>query len=207
MTVKIQDFANPFDAIRQFEQEICSYTGAPYAVVTDCCTHAIEMVFRLRPPTETIKFTCWTYISVLMTMHKLGIKYELIEEQWHGSYQFHGTNVVDSARNFSRNMYVPGTTWCVSFGRTKPLQIGSGGCVLTDDADLAQRLQRMRYDGRDIYQYSPWVDQHEFDLGFHYYMNPELCVDGINLLRSNTLVTQTEAMHQYPDCRKIRIRG
>lgn len=207
MTVNIADFGNPFDAIRQFEQEICDYTGAPYAVVTDCCTHAIEMVFRLRPPTEPVKFTCWTYISVLMTMHKLGIDYELIDEAWNGHYSFHGTNVIDSARHFSKNMFKPGTVWCVSFGRTKPLQIGYGGCVLTDDADMAKRLHRMRYDGRDIYNYSPWVDQQEFDLGFHYYLNPEMCVDGINLLRNGTFVEQTPALHAYPDCRKIRIRG
>lgn len=207
MNVCIKDFAQPFDAVKLFEDEIAAYTGAPFAVATDCCTHAIEMVFRVRPPQGVIKFTCWTYLSVLMTMHKLGLAYELVDEAWTGMYQFHGTQVYDSARCLEANMYRPGTTQCLSFGRTKPLQIGTGGCVLTDDADLAHRISRMRYDGRDIHTYSPWIDQPEFDLGFHYYMSPEQCVTGINLLRSGDLLTQTKAMHQYPDCRRVRING
>ena len=34
--------SNAFDIIREFEEELASYTGAKYAVMTDCCTHALE---------------------------------------------------------------------------------------------------------------------------------------------------------------------
>ena len=32
-----------FDKILEFETALAEYTGAPYAVMTDCCTHAIEL--------------------------------------------------------------------------------------------------------------------------------------------------------------------
>ena len=33
--------SNPFDVVRQFEQELCRYTGAPFAVTTNSCTNAL----------------------------------------------------------------------------------------------------------------------------------------------------------------------
>ena len=35
------------ESVRKFEQELATFTGAPYVVTTDCCTHAIELCFRL----------------------------------------------------------------------------------------------------------------------------------------------------------------
>ena len=32
-----------FDKIIEFETALAEYTGAPYAISTDCCTHAIEL--------------------------------------------------------------------------------------------------------------------------------------------------------------------
>jgi len=29
-----------FDKIKKFEEELAEFTGAPYAIMTDCCTHA-----------------------------------------------------------------------------------------------------------------------------------------------------------------------
>ena len=34
------------DKISEFEKALAKYTGAPYAIMTDCCTHAIEMCLR-----------------------------------------------------------------------------------------------------------------------------------------------------------------
>ena len=42
----IADYKNPFDAIPEFESAVAKYTGAPYCVTTDCCTHAMEIAFR-----------------------------------------------------------------------------------------------------------------------------------------------------------------
>ena len=61
-----------FEAIERFEQALAKFTGAPYAVMTDCCTHAIELAFRL-DRVQQCEFTPFTYLSVPMTMHKLGV--------------------------------------------------------------------------------------------------------------------------------------
>ena len=203
--MKLSDYTQPFDAIKDFEQAVAEYTGAPYCIATDSCTHAIEMVFRFQPPVDKIKFTAITYLSVLMTMHKLNIDYELINEKWQGEYAFEGTNVFDSARRFEKNMFKKGHVQCCSFGRTKPLEIGQGGCILTDDAKLAQAVYEMRYDGRKLYDYNRWPDQKIFRVGFHYYMRPEEAIDGLNLLANEQFTYQKEEFYNYPDCRNIQI--
>lgn len=202
----IQDYKNPFRAIEDFESLLCQYTGAPYAVTTDCCTHAIEMVLRLNPPASAISFSAHTYLSVLMTMRQLGINYALVDEPWRGGYRFHGTNVWDCARQLDPGMYKSGQIQCISFGRTKPLEVGRGGCVLTDDPELAEKLSRMRYDGRDIITYSPWALQRDFDLGYHYYMRPEEAIVAMNKFDAGDFVPQTDDLYNYPDCRTINIR-
>lgn len=202
----IADYKDPFQSILDFEEAVAKFTGAPYCITTDCCTHAIEIVFRLKHNGAPIAFPAKNYLSVPMTMHKLGIKYTLLDKEWRGSYQFEGTNIWDCARRFEENMYQPGTVQCVSFGTTKPLQIGLGGCILTDDRDLYEQASRMRYDGRDIFKYSPWKDQKDFIVGYHYYLRPEECVTGLNLLEARQFTEQIEKYYdRYPDCREIRI--
>lgn len=201
----LSDFPNPFDAVLAFERAISDYTGAPYCVVTDCCSHAIEIAFRLQPPLGPVAFPARTYLSVLMTMHKLGIKYHLQDVAWRSSYRFEGSNVYDCARQFEPNMYLPGSIQCISFGKTKPLQIGRGGCLLTDSAELYQQASCMRFDGRDIFTYSPWVTQQKFRVGYHYYLRPEECVTGLNLLQNQQFTEQIDSYYNYPDCRQIEI--
>lgn len=203
----LKDYKNPFQAILDFEAAICDFTGAPYCVTTDCCTHAIEIAFRLTHNNEKVSFPARTYLSVPMTMHKLGIGYELTNERWKNSYQFQGTKIWDCARHFESNMYKPGSIQCVSFGFTKPLQIGLGGCILTDDLTVYQRASRMRYDGRDIFNYSPWPSQTSFEVGYHYYLRPEECVIGLNLLENKQFIAQLDKYFDYPDCREITINA
>ena len=138
-----------FDKIFEFEQALAEYTGAPYAVMTDCCTHAIEMCMRF-DKVKRVQFPAYTYLSIPMTMHKLGITYGLLDQKWTGEYQFNGTRIWDSARRLERGMYRPGQLQCLSFGNGKPLQIGRGGAILTDDVEIYDQLSMMRYDGRDL---------------------------------------------------------
>lgn len=78
--------SNPFDTILKFEQALAEYTGAPYAITTDCCTHAIELCLRYHK-SNYVSFTAYTYLSLPMTMHKLGIQYNLKDEpDWVGKY-------------------------------------------------------------------------------------------------------------------------
>jgi dTDP-4-amino-4,6-dideoxygalactose transaminase len=90
---------------------------------------------------------------------------------------------------------------CLSFGHTKPLQLGKCGAILLDDPGAYQHLSRMRSDGRDL-KIHPWETQTEFGEGYHYCPTLETCEQGIKLL------TQTPPQSQkatYPDCRKIFI--
>ena len=43
---------------------LAEWWGSPYAVATDCCTHAIELSLRLDQPDQTITVPEHTYISV-----------------------------------------------------------------------------------------------------------------------------------------------
>jgi dTDP-4-amino-4,6-dideoxygalactose transaminase len=63
-----------------------------------------------------------------------------------------GTRIWDSARLLKREgMYRPGQLQCLSFGYTKPLEIGRGGAILTDDVEVSDNiLSQQRYDGRDL---------------------------------------------------------
>lgn len=208
--ITLNDYPDAFLAIKDFESALCEYTGAPYCITTDCCTHAIEIAFRLAHDGSAVTFPAKTYISVLMTMHKLGIEYTLEDVEWRQCYQFKNSRIWDCARLLEPAMYELGTIQCLSFGRTKPLQINRGGCILTDNADVYHRASRMRYDGRDIFQYSigtehSWAMQKEFDVGYHYYLRPEDCVTGLNLLRQGNFVPQVEKHYNYPDCRTVKI--
>ena len=35
----------PLSLIQEFEEKLAQYTQAPYAIMTDCCTHALELCY------------------------------------------------------------------------------------------------------------------------------------------------------------------
>lgn len=187
-----------FKTLFEFEEALAKYTGAPYVVVTDGCTHALELVFRFQK-INRCKFTAYTYLSIPMLMYQLGIKFELQEESWTGEYQFYGTNIWDSARRLERNMYRPGQVQCLSFGNGKPLQIGKAGAILTDDVEEYDQISRMRSDGRDL-RISPWQQQEVFKQGYHYCPTLETCQLGLDLLQQ---VDQKPKYQAYPDLRTL----
>ena len=195
-----------FDKILQFERALAEFTGAPYAIMTDCCTHAIELCLRYDKVKEC-KFQPYTYLSIPMTMHKLGIKYEYLDhawQRWVGQYPFLETRIWDAARRLEQDMYIPNTLMCLSFGYGKPLQIGRGGAILLDDVEAYDTILAQRYDGRDL-TISPWETQQVFKVGYHYKPTPEEAQQGLALLDS-IKKTKPEPVHvDYPDLRKIKI--
>lgn len=193
-----------FNKILEFEKSLASFTGAPYAISTDCCTHAIELCLIYKKVVKT-KFSAFTYLSIPMTMHKLKIEYDLIPETWIGEYRFYGTDIWDSARRLEPNMYRSGQMQCLSFGYGKPVDAGRGGAILLDDPVAYEKITKMRYDGRNL-SILPWVEQIEFNLGFHYKLNPEECEIAnkklsVYIERKNYSPVKVD----YPDCRKIKI--
>lgn len=196
-----------FDDIRRFETALAEYTGAPYVIMTDCCTHALELCLRY-DRVEFCAFTPFTYLSIPMLMHKLKIQfyYEVgTPAQWVGEYKFRKTRIWDSARRLEKDMYRPGQMQCLSFGHTKPLHIGRGGAILLDDKEAYDALIKMRYDGRDL-NISPWEDQKEFRVGYHYKPTPEEAVTGLALLEGIKEFPVEPKFVQYPDLRNITIK-
>ena len=193
-----------FDQFTEFEQALSEYTGAPYVVLTDCCTHAIELCLRLKKPGP-----CWipyrSYLSVPMTFHKLGIPYYLdTNVEWTGEYRIAPSNIWDSARRFERGMYRAGALQCLSFGYSKTLEIGHGGAILTSNKEDYTALKHMSYDGRDL-TISPWQDQVEFRVGYHYKPAIEDCVKGLEMLAAGKLKDPKTQLVTYPDLTKIKI--
>jgi hypothetical protein len=189
-----------FEALFKFEQDLADYTGAPYVVLTDGGTHAIELCMRW-DRVELTAFSAYTYLSVPMLMHHLNISHVLTSEEWTGEYQFHGTRIWDSARRLEPGMYRPGQMQCLSFGWTKPLQLGRVGAILLDDKEADRTMSRWRSDGRDL-SVTPWESEQTFGLGFHYCPTLELCAQGSKLLK--TFKPQSQKV-TYPDCRNISI--
>ena len=193
-----------FEKILEFETRLAKFTGAPRAIMTDCCTHAIELCMRY-DRVEFCAFTPYTYLSIPMLMHKLDIEYTYEvgdPAQWIGEYRFRKTRIWDSARRLERDMYRLGQIQCVSFGHDKPLPIGRGGAILLDDESAYRALLAMRYDGRDL-TVKPWVAQQEFRVGYHYRPTIEEAERGLELLDQYT--SPPPRVVAYPDCRQIRI--
>ena len=191
-----------FEKITEFESTLAEFTGAPYAVMTDCCTHAIELCLRY-DNIQRVTFPAHTYLSIPMTMHKLDITYNYTDKLWIGEYQFIGTRIWDSARLLKEGMYRPRQLQCLSFGYDKPLSIGRGGAVLTDDVNVYNTLKHQCYDGRDL-SISPWEDQKIFKVGYHYKPTIEEAVKGLELLPD---IDQEPKYKEYPDLRNITINS
>ena len=191
-------WSDPREIISLFEDELSKYTGAPYVVLTDCCTHALELCLRYElegghlTPGQGIEIPDRTYVSVAQTLLNVGLKPALVKDlEWTGEYELGDTGVFDSAARFTSKMFRRDSrAQCLSFQIKKRLPIGRGGAVLTADKALADWVRLASYDGRDLntrYD-SP---QHLKTLGFHYYMTPEDAARGLIIL--------SQMENDYPD--------
>jgi len=191
-----------FDPIYKFESALGELTGAPFVVMTDCCTHALELCLRYVSPYKVVRIPAHTYISVPMLLRKLDIGYLFEDQEWIGEYQIKETNVWDSARKLQLGMYRKGQMQCLSFGHSKPLDIGRGGAILLDDKRAYETLIRQRSDGRDL-KITPWESQKVFEVGYHYRPTIEEAVRALEKLPS---VDQEPKYVKYPDLREIIIK-
>lgn len=207
-------YDDPREINTLFEQKLCEFTGAKYAVLTDCCTHSLELAlrykhFKERP--EHMKFVYFcdpiqiplhTYISVYEMIGKIGDLPLPEYKEWSGLYFLGNTNIVDSAVRWEEKMYIPGTLQCLSFQIKKPICIGRGGCVLTDDKEASDWIRLASYDGRDLN--TPY-DQpgHVKMQGYHYYMTPEDAARGILLMDKVKFRGDSANWTNYPDISKM----
>lgn len=192
-----------YSLLDDFEAALSEYTGAPYVVLTDSCTHALELCVRLKRPGPLV-CKANTYVSVPMMLHKLGVPFVYDHEPWEREYRLVPSNIWDSARAFAKGMYRTGQLQCLSFGPSKRLEIGHGGAILTNKRDEYTALKRMAYDGRDL-SIKPWQDQKQWSLGFHYGMRLEDAQKGLTMLERNELKYPQTQQVNYPDCSQLNI--
>ena len=192
-----------FEIIRDFENSIAEFFGAPCAVAVDCCTHAIELCLRYEN-VKTFSVPKRTYMSIPFLANKLGIDFEWRDEDWQSFYRLGETRILDAAVLWGYNTYIPNTMMCLSFQYRKHLSLGRGGMILLEDSAEAKELKKMSYDGRlpDI----PWREQNINSYGYHYYMTPETAELGLKKLPDaiNTKPRKWSAT-DWPDLTEMEI--
>jgi len=172
----------PYEIVDALEKVVAEYGGSKYAVAVDSCSNALLLAARYRfltgSPT-TVSIPKRTYVGVAQAILNAGGQLTFRDEMWQGAYELRGIDVIDSARRFTRGMYVPGTLYCLSAHWGKHLKIGRGGFILTDDFRAYDMLKRMRYDGRQA-GVRPIDDK--FIRGYHCYQLPEESARGLMLM-------------------------
>ena len=207
---------NIYDVTEEFENQLCNYTGAKYAVTVDNASNAIflalyyENYIKKSIKTDTITIPNRTYPSVPCEIIHAGLKvnWEKVKGKTiKGAYQLKGSNVWDSALCFTSNMYKPNTHMCCSFtGPYKHFKLSKGGAILTDDYDAYLWFRRARYSGRRSVSYH----DDNFDmLGWNFYMMPELAARGILLMgqfyKNGKPINNEDKEISYPDLSKFDI--
>lgn len=169
-----------FEIVQEFEKQIASFFGAPYAVAIDSCTHGIELALRYTGTTK-ISVPKRTYLSVPFLANKLNIQLEWRDENW-VDYYYVTDNIIDAAVLWKKDSYIPNTMMGISFQYQKHLSLGRGGILLLDSEEAAVEIKKMSYDGR--LPMIPWREQNVSTYGYHYYMTPETAKLGIEKLPS-----------------------
>jgi len=192
-----------FEYVTEFESQVAEFFGAPYAVATDSCTHALELCFRYLK-SDCITIPKRTYLSVPMTCMKLGLNWTWKEDDWFDYYHLGSTNIIDAAVLWGQNTYISNTFMCLSFQFKKHLSLGRGGMILLSNKDDRRELKKMSYDGRDLSL--PWAEQDITTMGYHYYMTPEVAKTGIELLNDRKKIPGKKWSHRdYPDLTKMSV--
>jgi len=168
-----------FEYIEKFENELAQFYSAPYAVATDCCTHAIELCLRYEGY-NNIVIPTHTYISVPFTCEKLNLKWKFECQEWEDFYYLGNTNIIDAAVYWKQSGYIQNTYMCLSFQYKKHLSLGRGGAILLQNKEDYDILKKMSYDGR--IPNIPWMEQDVDTIGYHYYMTPEIAKLGLDKL-------------------------
>lgn len=197
--------SNPHQVTRDFERELCAYTGAPYAVAVNSCTAALRLCFDWLHYTQgpkTLSIPRRTYPSVAWQALQAGHLVEYHDAKWTTWYTCMGSYIVDAAHHFAPGMYsiVPGQSACISFHAQKPLGLEQGGAIL-HDSEAADAFYRMaRFDGR---REGVPVARDTFEIPVRYrhhcYMNPSTAALGLQ-----RLYALTSHDRNYPDVSALR---
>lgn len=196
----------PYQVTQTFEQELCNYTGAPYAVALNSGTAALMLSVQwcLQGIPDgypiDVEIPRRTYVSVPCAIKHAGGEVTWRDERWRGAYKLDPLPVWDCARRFTSKMYGAGEFQCLSFATSKILGVEQGGAILHDSPEADVWFRRMRFDGR-----SEGVDPREdsFDLcGHHVIMLPSTAAELILKLFHLPLHNEDLGYYEYPDLSK-----
>lgn len=170
---------NPFKVVSMFEEEVCEYTNAPYAVAVDSCTNALFLCCKYLEVKE-VTIPCKTYLSVPQSVINAGGTVVFENLDWKGIYQLKPYPIYDCAKRFTSDMYIPGTFMCLSFHVKKHLStLGKGGMILTDNKESIKWFKKARYEGRSEKNY----DEDDISsIGWNMYMTPQQSAHGLSLM-------------------------
>ena len=201
----------------EFENSLCDYTGAKYAVALDNMSNALFLaLYYEKNVSKSIQDTHITipnrtYPSVPCEIIHAGLKvrFETVKGKTiKGAYQLKGSNVWDSALRFTADMYIPNTHMCISFtGPYKHFKLSKGGAILTDNHDAYLWFKRARYSGRRECSYH---DDNLDMLGWNFYMMPELATRGLLLMNQFYNIDGSKKRNEdlelpYPDLSQFKI--
>ena len=196
---------SPYQVTRQFEESLCEYTGAKYAVAVNSGTAALLLACQWHLEKDkgcsgVIEIPKHTYVSVPCAIMIAGGRVGFRDEKWSGEYSLSPYPVWDSARRFTSGMYRSCQFQCVSFAAAKILGVEQGGAILHDNEEADGWFRKMRFDGRE-----EGVDPREqnFDLiGHHCILLPSIAAQ--LLLKLHHLPKHNEDLpeYDYPDLSK-----
>lgn len=196
----------------EFEQALCDYTGAPFAVAVDNASNALALCL-LHEDVQGMEIgvPCRTYMSVPCEVILAGatVRWVHVEgETLKGAYRLYPTRIWDSALRFTAGMYIKGQMMCVSFtGPHKHLKLGKGGAILLDDESAYRWLKKARNSGRDECSYH--VDNFT-QLGRNCYMMPQVAAQGLLLMTQfyeldGTKKDMPDLCLPYPDLSRFKV--
>jgi|APSaa5957512576_1039674.scaffolds.fasta_scaffold01225_3 hypothetical protein len=172
---------NPWAKVEEFEETVAEFAGSKYAVSVDNCTNALFLCLTYLKQSVDVIIPKKTYISVPQTIENSGHNVVYEDLEWTGVYQLKPYPIWDGATLFEKNMY-RGGYHCLSFQHRKPLSLGKGGMILTDDIEFRDWARKARYEGRN---YKLAYDNERPTMkGWNMYMHPEHAEYGIKIFNN-----------------------
>ena len=204
---------NAYSVVAQFEERVAARFGFKYGIAVDCCTSAIFLALKFRQASgfadmQYAVMPARTYISVPFACLDAGIEKIMFHpkpwERHRAHYRIEPWAVHDAAlywKNPADHSSDGIGIWCLSFHVKKPIPIGRGGMILTNEFTAERWLRRARYDGREG---KPYSEETITTRGWHRYMTPEQAARGLSLMDTYPEGVDVPE-EQYPDLRDMPI--
>lgn len=176
---------DPYNIVRDFENTIAEFAGAPYGISVESGSAAIFLccLFCKVKNINEVIIPRYTYPSVPSSIVNAGGRVAFKDiDYWQkaGYYVLENTPIIDSAKRLSKDMYDKNYFACLSFHGKKLLPIGRGGMILTDNKAAYDWFKIARFDGR--HEQSLSKDKLVM-AGWNMYMTPMQAARGLELFQ------------------------